>query len=150
MSDNLSNSGANAVPDISSIFDLADAKSDEDISKNKIVVSKDGHGTKGSREYGIHYKMVTDRLSCLFDAPAHFTPIVCQEDVDSGTRTHYRDIQSMYVGNHEKLQALEDRCPKMDLMEVLMIPAYKDRNAAHLRDKWKADDSKKNPLYHWS
>ena len=76
MSDNLSTTGADADPGISSIFDLADAKTDEDIRKNKIVVSKDGRGTKGSREYGIHYKMATTCLSCLIDAPAHFTSIV--------------------------------------------------------------------------
>jgi hypothetical protein len=150
MSDDVSTTSANADPLISSIFDLADAKTDEDIRKNKIVVSKEGRGTKGSREYGIHYKMATDRLSCLFDAPAHFTPIVRQEDADSGTCPPYKDIQSMYVGNHDKLEALEDRCRKMDLMEVLMIPDYNDQNASHPKDKWKGDDSKKNLLSHWS
>jgi len=50
MSDDVSTTGANADLGISSIFDLADVKTDEDIRKNKIVVAKDGRGTKGSRE----------------------------------------------------------------------------------------------------
>ena len=55
-----------------SIFDLGMARLDGVIARNRIVVSKDKCGQKGLQEYDIHYRMVTEALSRLFNAPPHF------------------------------------------------------------------------------
>jgi len=41
----------------------------------------------------------------------------------------------MYVGNYEKLKDFKDHCKKMDLMDVIMTPAYRDESASHPKDK---------------
>ena len=131
------------------IFDLADALSDEDIRKNKIVVSKDKRGDKGSREYGTHYRLATEKLSRYLDAPAQFVPIVTKEDDDTA-RTKYKDIQSMYVGNMEILEELYERAQRYDLTDVHCVPDYRDKNAAHPSAKWAGSDRRTNIIENWS
>jgi len=49
----------------------------------------------------------------------------------------------MYVGNVEKLKALKESCNIMDLIDVLMKQAYKDKkNASHSADKWDQEYSR--------
>ena len=75
-------------------FDLLTARCDTDILKNKIVVSKDKRGKKGSREHDIHLRLATEPIMLLLDAPAHTVTITTQEEDTVTQRTQYKNIQS--------------------------------------------------------
>ena len=152
-SDNHSDSSMSEPVDVTTtankaIFDRDVAISAEEMRKNKIVVSKDKRGEKGSREYGTHYRLATEKLSRSFDAPAQFVPIVREEEDES--RTRYKDIQSMYVGNIERLQELKERAERYDLVDIANIPDYRDKNATHPADKWDGVDKRTSLIDSWS
>lgn len=93
-------------------------------------------------------ELATEPLSELFDAPAHFTPSVCKEG--DGLSTNYKDIQTLYVDNHVKLEELDERMKKMDLWDVIQIPHYHDKDNSDVKMKWGCNVTCVCLLKHWA
>ena len=96
-----------------------------------MLVNKSKHSSRGSREHDIHYGLATNMLDVKFGVSSHFIPNVCDNETVS-ENTHYKDIQSMFCGNTEKLKD----------------PQYNDKVASHPSDTWGSPDTIKSLLDH--
>ena len=128
-------------------FTEATPVDDGDFTQNEIVIKKGDRGTPGTAEYRKAYTLITTALEEKFGAAKHFIVSSRDGETDSGN-TKYKNIQEQFVGNFAKLAVAEKHCIAYDLMEVLEIPNYRDKSAAHPSQKWGNDS--KNLIKHWS
>ena len=136
MSTSQSPEAAAAEAALKSVFDLTTAKTDDEYLKGKVAVPKDKRGAPGSPEYGKNYKYAVDVLPCeKFAAAAYVGPTSREGEAESGT-THYKNIQSMYVSNRDKLKVLKERVIRYDMLDAVMIPAVKDPSGSTMLEKW--------------
>ena len=62
-------------------------------------------------------------MGAKFGLSRHF--ITAFRDSNTGSKhTLYKDIQSMFCVNMDKLKAFKEKCIKYDTMDALMIPKY--------------------------
>ena len=94
-------------------FDLNDARVEEEIPKDKVIVTKDKCGINGSKEYGEHHYMATTTLDVKFSVAEHFVPTSCEGEVNSGN-TQQKSIQVMFCGNTDTIKAFKEHCDKSD------------------------------------
>ena len=112
-----------------SIFDLTTERSDEEILKTQVVVTKDKRGEIGSKGYNAHYAMATQALSKKLQMPHHISTTTVGEEKNESLGTKY--VNFMMV-----LRDLNDRAVKMDMTAVTRVPAYADKDESDLDKKW--------------
>ena len=98
-------------------------------------------------EYGKAYSLITATLEDKFGAAKHFVVSSRDGETNSGS-TKYRNIQEQFFGNFAKLAVAEKHCIAYNLMEVLEIPNYRNKSAAHPAQRWGTES--KNLIKHWS
>ena len=108
------------------------------MSQGRVVVDMGGCGKKEPKEYNAHYKMSVERLPLVFGVSGYHVPNACGE-AESVT-TNYHDIQSMYVGNIQKIKYLEEHSFKYYLGGAINIPKLKDAYESYMKYKWDFND----------
>ena len=124
-----------------------DPVEDTEFYQFEVVICKEDQGEPGSLEYCKAYQVITAPLEEKFGAAKHFIVSSRDGESDSGN-TKYRNVQEQFVGNYDKLAGAEKHCIAYDLMEVLDIPNYRDRDATHPSRKWGTQTS--NLFKHFS
>ncbi len=66
----------------------------------KVVYPKGKHGDQGPRDYSQNHLAATATIPKIFGAVKHF----CTKNADGKLSYKYKDIQSKYVGNLDKLK----------------------------------------------
>jgi hypothetical protein len=70
------------------------------ISARKVICPKNKRGVQGSRDYSWHHVAATAALPKLFGVAKHYRT----KNADGELSYKYKDIQSEYVGNLDKLK----------------------------------------------
>jgi hypothetical protein len=83
----------------------------------KVVCPKDKHGDQGSRDYSQHHLAATAAIPKLFGTAKHFRTM----NTDSKLTYKYKDIQSKYVGNLDKLKLFRTRMEAFDMFDPFLI-----------------------------
>lgn len=128
-------------------FDDTARRSRRVISARKIVCPKDKRGAQGSRDYCRHHVAATSALPDLFGAAKHFRT----KNADGELSYKYKDIQSEYVGNLDKLKLFRKRLEAFDMLDPFLIPAWINSNSISVNDRW--GDRKRGCIdmtKHWS
>ena len=81
-------------------FDDTTRHSRRMVAARKVVCPKGKCGDQGSRDYSQHHSAATAAIPELFGAEKHF----CTKNADGELSYKYKDIQSEYVGNLDKLK----------------------------------------------
>jgi hypothetical protein len=89
-------------------------------------------GYQGSRNYSWHHLAATAAIPNLFGAAKHF----CTKNTDSKLSYKYKDIQSKYVGNLDKLKLFRKRMEAFDMFDPFLIPTWIDPDAISVLDCW--------------
>ena len=80
-----------------SIFDLKAApRSDDEILKTQVVVTKDKRGEVGFKAYTAHYAMATEALATTLQIPNHIAPAVVGEEKKTSLSTLYMSNLCLY------------------------------------------------------
>ena len=74
-------------------------------------------GDQGSRNYSWHHLAATAAIPELFGAAKHF----CTKNADGKLSYKYKDIQSKYVGNLDKLKLFRKRMEAFDMFDPFLI-----------------------------
>jgi hypothetical protein len=113
----------------------------------KVVCPKGKHGDQGLRDYSRHCLAATAAILELFGAAKHFRT----KNVDGKLSYKYKDIQSKYVGNLDKLKPFRKCMEVFDMFDPFLILTWIDPNAISVLDCW---DNRKhdgiNLTKHWS
>ncbi len=86
----------------------------------KVVCPKGKRGYQGSRDYSRHHLAATAAIPELFGAAKHF----CTKNADGKLSYKYKDIQSKYVGNLDKLKLFRKRMEAFIMLNPFLIPTY--------------------------
>ena len=97
--------GRNVTP-TGNYFDNANRHSRRDITGRKAVCPKGKRGAQGLRNYE------------LFGAAKHF----CTKNWDGKLSHKYKDIQSKYIGDLEKLKHFRKRMEAFDMFDKFIVP----------------------------
>ena len=144
MSTSGSTTGGTTADDV---FDLATAKTKEEIQAALIVCPKGKRGEKGDKAFREHHRLCTTALDSQFGITSHFIPTVTEgEEGDA----HYKNIESMFVGNHDKLEQIKERATKYDLYGAILVPELVDSAKTLPTEKWGDASTKKSLLEHWN
>jgi hypothetical protein len=81
-------------------FDETAWRSRHVISARKVICPKNARGAQGTRDYSRHHGAATAALPELFGAAKHYRT----KNADGELSYKYKDIQSEYVGNLDKLK----------------------------------------------
>jgi hypothetical protein len=139
--------GGRTVTPTGNYFDGANRHSRQDITGRKVVCPKGKHGTQGLRNYDWHHLAATAAIPELFGAAKHF----CTKILDGELSYKYKNIQSEYVGNLDKLKLFRKPMEAFDMFDPFIIPLWIDPNAISVLDRW--GDRKANGIditKHWS
>ncbi len=128
-------------------FSEATSVDDGEFTQNEIVIKKGDRGVPGMSEYRKAYSLITAALEEKFGAAKHFVVSSRDGETNSGN-TKYKNIQEQFAGNFAKLAVAKKHCIAFDLMEVLEIPNYRNKSAAHPAQCWGTET--KNLIKHWS
>ena len=121
-------------------------RTDSEVLAKQVVVTKEKHGSPGSRERGIGYLAATGALGPTFSAVRHFVP----KSWEGGPANQYNNIQEMYLGNLHKLRGVRKRCVKYNMMDPLNVPAIIDVVTNDPSFRWGVETTKRDMLAHWS
>jgi hypothetical protein len=88
------------------------------VSACKVVCPKGKGGDQGSRDYSRHHLAATAAILELFGAVKRF----CTKNADGELSYKYKDIQSEYVGNLDKLKLFRKRMEAFDMFDPFLIP----------------------------
>jgi hypothetical protein len=117
------------------------------VSAWKIVCPKEKRGAQRLRDYSRHHVATTAALSELFGVAKHF----CTKNAGKELSYKYKDIQSEYVGNLDKLKLFQKRLEAFDILEPFLIPVWINSNAICVNDHWGDRKSQCIDLTkHWS
>jgi hypothetical protein len=88
--------------------------------------------TQGSRGYSWHHSDATAAILVLFGAAKYF----CTKNADSKLSYKYKDIQSKYVGNLDKLKLFRKHMEVFDMFDPYLIPTWINPDAISVLDFW--------------
>ncbi len=83
------------------------------ISAKKVICPKNAYGDQGLCDYSWHHEAATAALPKLFGAAKHFRT----KNADGELSYKYKDIQSEYVGNLDKLKLFRKRMEVFDMLD---------------------------------
>ncbi len=98
----------------------------------KVFCPMGKRGDQGSRNYRWHHLAAIAAIPELFDAAKHF----CTKNADSKLSYKYKDIQSDYVGNLDKLKLFKKCMDAFDMFKPFLIPTWIDPDAISVLDCW--------------
>jgi hypothetical protein len=84
-----------------------------------VVSPKEKRGAQGSRDYCCNHAAATAALPELFGAAKHF----CTKNSDGELAYKYKDIQSEYVGNLDKLKHFWKRLVAFNMLNPFLVPS---------------------------
>ena len=113
-------------------FDDTVQRSRRVVAARKIVCPKNTRGSQGSRDYNRQHAAATAALPDLFGAAKHFHT----KNAEGELAYKYKDIQSEYVGNLDKLQLFRKRLEAFDMLSPFYIPELIDPHAFSVNDRW--------------
>jgi hypothetical protein len=87
---------------------------------------------QGLRNYSWHHSAATAAILELFGAAKHFHT----KNAGGGLSYKYKDIQSKYVGNLDKLKLFRKRMEAFDMFDPYLIPTWIDPDAISVLDHW--------------
>jgi hypothetical protein len=103
-------------------FDAAVWRSCLVVSAQKVVCPKKKRGVQGLRDYCCHHLAATAALPELFGAAKHF----CTKNTDGELSYKYKDIQSKYVENLDKLKLFIKHMEALDMFNPFLMPVWID------------------------
>ena len=127
--------GGNSVQSIigtGNYFDDTAQRSRRVVAARKIVCPKNTRGLQGSRDYSQQHAAATAALPDLFGAAKHFRT----KNAEGELSYKYKDIQSEYVGNLDKLKLYRKRLEAYDMLSPFYIPELIDPHAYSVNDRW--------------
>ena len=124
--------GGRTVTPTGNYFDNANWHSRQDITGRKVVCPKGKRGAQGSRNYDWHHSAATAAIPELFGAAKHF----CTKISDGELYYKYKDIQSEYMGNLDKLKLFGKRMEAFDMFDLFIVPLWIDPNTISVLDRW--------------
>jgi hypothetical protein len=124
--------GSCSIIPTSNYFDASVWCSHHVVSAWKVVCPKEKCGAQGLRSYSCRHSAATTALPELFGAVKHF----CTKKADGELSYKYKDIQSEYVGNLDKLKLLRKRIDAFDMFDPFLIPVWIDPHAFSVMDRW--------------
>jgi hypothetical protein len=128
-------------------FDDTTRRSCRIVLARKVVFPKGKRGDQGSCNYSRHHLAATAAIPELFGATKHF----CTKNADGKLSYKYKDIESEYVGNLDKLKLFRKRMEAFDRFNPFFIPTWIDPDAISVMDCW--GDMKHDGIdltKHWS
>ncbi len=128
-------------------FNESARRSHREILERKVICPKEKRGPQGSRDYCRTHAAATAALPELFGAAKHFRT----KNFDGELAYKYKDIQSEYVGNLDKLKLLRKLMIAYDLYNPFMVPLWIEPQAIGVMNRWgdRGSDSI-DLLKHWS
>jgi hypothetical protein len=139
--------GSRSIIPTGNYFDDTTRRSRRMVAARKVVCPKGKRGDQGSRDYSRHHSAATAAITELFGAAKHFRT----KNADGELSYKYKDIQSEYVGNLDKLKLFRKRMEAFDMFDPFLIPTWIDPNAISVLDRW--GDRKVDSIdltKHWS
>jgi hypothetical protein len=97
---------------------------------NKVVCPKEKSGAQGSRDYCCNHAAATAALPELLGVAKHFRT----KNSDGELAYKYKDIQSEYVGNLDKLKLFRKRLVAFNMLNRFMVPSWIEPNAISIMD----------------
>jgi hypothetical protein len=128
-------------------FDAAVWCSFHVVSAWKVVCPKEKCEAQGLCNYSCHHLAASVALPELFGAAKRF----CTKNADGELSYKYKDIQSEYVGNLDKLRLFMKRMEVFNMFDPFLIPVWIDPPSFSVMDCW--GDRKSNAIHltkHWS
>jgi hypothetical protein len=113
-------------------FDDTAQRSRRVVAARKIVCPKNTRGSQGSRDYSRQHAAATAALPDLFGAAKHFRT----KNAEGELAYKYKDIQSEYVGNLDKLKLYRKRLEAFNMLSPFYIPELIDPHAFSVNDRW--------------
>jgi hypothetical protein len=117
--------GSHSVIPTRNYFNESAHHSRRDIFNPKVVCPKEKRGAQGSCDYCCNHAAATAALPELFGAAKHFRT----KNSDGELAYKYKDIQSEYVGNLDKLKLFWKRLVAFDMLNLFMVPSWIEPNA---------------------
>jgi len=102
------------------------------VAARKIVCPKNTRGLQGSRDYSRQHAAATAALPDFFGAAKHFRT----KNAEGELAYKYKDIQSEYVGNLDKLKLYRKRLEAFDMLSPSYIPELIDPHAFSVNGSW--------------
>jgi hypothetical protein len=99
-------------------FDETTRRSRHVISVWKVICPKNKGGVQGLGDYSWHHEAATAALPELFGAAKHYRT----KNADGELSYKYKDIQSEYVGNLDKLKLFRKCMKAFDMLNPFLIP----------------------------
>ena len=124
--------GSRSIIPTGNYFDDTTRRSRRMVSARKVVCPKGKRGDQGSRDYSRHHSAATAAIPELFGAAKHFRT----KNADGELSYKYKDIQSEYVGNLDKLKLFRKRMEAFDMFDPFLIPTWTDPDAISVLDRW--------------
>ena len=113
-------------------FDDTVQRSRRVVAARKIVCPKDTRGLQGSRDYSRQHAAATAALPDLFGAAKHFRT----KNAEGELAYKYKDIQSEYVGNLDKLKLYRKHLEAFNMLSLFYNPELIDPHAFSVNDRW--------------
>jgi hypothetical protein len=111
-------------------FDETARRSRHVISARKVICPKNKCGVQGLRDYSWHHEAATSALPELFGVVKHYRT----KNADGELSYKYKDIQSEYVGNLDKLRLFRKRMEAFDMLDPFIIPIWMNLMAISIVD----------------
>ena len=122
--------GGRTVTPTGNYFDNTNWHSCQDITGRKVVCPKGKRGAQGSRDYDPHHSAATAAIPELFVPAKHF----CTKNSNGELSYKYKDIQSEYVGNLDKLKLFRKHMEAFDMFDPFTIPLWIDPDVISVLD----------------
>jgi hypothetical protein len=117
------------------------------ISARKVICPKNKRGAQGSRDYSWHHEATTAALPELFGMAKRYRT----KNADGELSYKYKDIQSEYVGNLDKLKLFRKCMEAFDMLSPFLIPIWTNPMAISVVDRWGDRKSEVvDSTKHWS
>jgi hypothetical protein len=110
------------------------------VSAQQVVCPKDKCGEQGLHDYSWHHLAATAAIPELFGAAKHFDT----KNRDGELSYKYKDIQSKYMGNLDKLELFRKDMKAFDMFDPFLIPLWIELDAISVLSRWQ--DRKKDAL----
>jgi hypothetical protein len=102
------------------------------ISARKVICPENACGAQGLRDYSWHQAAATAALPKLFGMAKHYRT----KNADGELSYKYKDIQSEYVGNLDKLKLFRKCMEAFDMLDPFLIPIWMNPMAISIVDCW--------------
>jgi hypothetical protein len=111
-------------------FNESARRSHWDIFDCKVVCPKEKCGAQGSCNYCCNHAAATAALPELFGVAKHFRT----NNSDGELAYKYKDIQSEYMGNLDKLKLFWKRLVAFNMLNPFMVPSWIEPNSISVMD----------------